>query len=209
MPFSELTVSSFTDTLASSAPVPGGGGVSALVGSLGAALGSMVCALTEGKKKYAAVQDEIAELMKKTEALRADLLTQIDADAECFAPLATAYRLPSETEEEKAHKAAVLEETTKAACAVPIAIMEKAMCAIELHGRLAEIGSRLAISDVGVGVLLCKSALFGASLNVFINTKALADRTFAEETNRRVERLLAEGGKRADEIYASVLKQIQ
>lgn len=209
MSYTTIPTSEFIDRLASGDAVPGGGGASALAGAIGVALGSMVCHLTEGKKKYAAVQEEIAELLEKTEALRADLLALVDGDAACFAPLAAAYRLPSETEEEKAYKAEVLEEATKEACTVPVAIMEKAVLAIDLHARLAEIGSRMAVSDVGVGVVMCKAALQGASLNVFINTRSLNDRVYAENTDRRVEQLLKYGCKRADEVYASVLEQIR
>ena len=209
MSFTRISCNEFSDRLASGDAVPGGGGASAMAGAIGAALGSMVCHLTEGKKKYAAVQEEIAEVLEKTEALRADLLALVDGDAACFAPLAAAYRLPSSTQEEKEYKAEVLEEATKEACTVPIAIMEKAVLAIDLHARLAEIGSRMAVSDVGVGVVMCKAALQGASLNVFINTKSLQDRAYAENTDRRVEQLLKYGCKRADQVYESVLEQIR
>lgn len=201
MTFPALSVRDFTDRLASKDPVPGGGGASALVGSLGAALGSMVCNLTLGKKKYAAVEEEIERLLCETEALRAELLSQIDGDAACFAPLAEAYRLPPDDP----NRAEVLEKATKDACTVPLAIMEASVKAIDLHERLAAIGSRLAISDVGVGVLLCKSALMGASLNVFINTKTLRDRTAADEIDRKADALLQQGTKKADAVYASVL----
>ena len=109
MSFLNQDIQAFTDVLASKASVPGGGGASALVGAVGTALGSMVGALTVGKKKYADVEAEIIELMKKADVVRAELLKQIDEDARVFEPLSKAYGLPKETEEEKAHKAKVME----------------------------------------------------------------------------------------------------
>ena len=205
----QQSCSDFCDKLASNEPVPGGGGASALAGALGAALGSMVSNLTVNKKKYIAVKEEIEAVLEKCEALRADLLALVDEDAKGFAPLAEAYRLPKETQEEAAYKAKVLEQATKDACSVPVAIMEKAVLMIDLHARLCEIGSRMLISDVGVGVLMCKAALKGASLNVFINTKSLIDRVFAENVDRRCEQMLKYGCKKADDVYESVLMQIK
>ena len=189
--------------------MPGGGGAAALAGAIGVSLGSMVANLTVNKKKYFAVREEIQIILDNCEALRRDLIALVDEDAKCFAPLAEAYRLPKETEEEAAYKAQVLEQATKDACAVPLSIMEKAVLAIDLHAKLCEIGSRMLISDVGVGVLMCKSSLMGASLNVFINTKTLSDRVFAEEIESKCDRMLKYGSKKADEVYESVMMQIR
>ena len=201
---SDNSCNDFLNLLSSAAPVPGGGGASAMVGAMGVALGSMVANLTVGKKKYADVQEDIARILEKTESLRRELAALIEKDAEVFEPLSIAYGLPSDTEEEKQQKLKTLENALKAASGVPYVIMEKAYEAMELHEELAKKGTRIAVSDVGVGVLFCKSALLGASLNVYINTKLMKDRNYAEELNRKVEMLLEKGIKKADRIYLEV-----
>lgn len=200
----ENTCKEFVDVLASKAPVPGGGGASALVGALGMALGNMVGSLTLGKKKYADVQEDIIALKAKADALQMELLDLIDKDAESFEPLSKAYGLPKNTEEEKAEKARVMEICLKDACAVPMEIMEKVCESIDLLEEFAAKGTAIAISDVGVGVACCRAALNGASLNVFINTKSMTDRAYAEEINAKAEKMIADYTAKADAIFADV-----
>lgn len=204
MRFAELTNQDFVAQLASKASVPGGGGASALVGALGTALGNMVGSLTVGKKKYAAVEDDILALQAQATALQEELLELIDKDAELFEPLAQAYSLPKETDEQKAEKERVMAVVLNDACQPPLAMMRACCKAIDLHQEFAAKGSRLAISDVGVGVIFCKAALQGASLNVFINTKAMTDRSLAAQINAETEQMLAQYVPLADEIFASV-----
>lgn len=194
----------FLGMLASGAPVPGGGGASAMVGALGTALGSMVGNLTLGKKKYESVQEDIKVILEKADALQNNLFSLVEEDAEAFEPLSRAYGLPKNTEEEKQKRDEIMEDALNVACSVPLKIMEKALEAIDLHEELAVKGTRIAISDVGVGVLFCKSALMGASLNVFINTKLMKNKNNASEINARAEKMLADGMARADRIYAEV-----
>ncbi len=194
----------FLEDLSSAAPVPGGGGASAIVGAMGAALGSMVANLTYGKKKYADVQEDIVILLNRAKNLRNELIMLIAKDAEVFEPLSKAYGLPKETDGEKKYKEETLEKALKAACGVPFEIMLKAIEVMDFHDELVVIGTRIAVSDIGVGVLFCKSALMGASLNVFINTKLMKDRAFAEEMNQKTEDMLAVGSKKADRIYKEV-----
>jgi len=197
----------FIDILASKEPVPGGGGASALVGAIGMALGSMVGNLTLGKKKYADVQDDIEVILKKAKTLQDELMQLVLKDAEVFEPLSKAYGLPKETDAEKAEKDRVMEEALRLASGVPIDIMEKAVECIGLHEELAQKGTRIAISDVGAGVLFVKSALIGASLNIYINTKLMKDREHAENINKRANEMLAKYTKAADEIFEAVLAQ--
>ena len=204
MVFTQLSCARFIEELASKAPIPGGGGASALVGAVGAALGNMVGSLTVGKKKYADVQEDILTLKARTDKLQAEFLALVERDAEVFEPLSRAYGLPKDTPEQQAEKERVMEAALKEACAVPLQIMEKCGEAIELHREFAAKGTALAISDVGVGVALCKAALQGASLNVFINTKAMTDRAEAERANARAEELLDKYTDLADEIYSAV-----
>ena len=209
MSFLFFYIIAFTDVLASKASVPGGGGASALVGAVGTALGSMVGALTVGKKKYAAVEADIIELMKKAEVVRGELLKQIDEDARVFEPLSKAYGLPKETEEQKAEKARIMEACLREACSVPMEIMVKCCEAIELQKEFAAKGSSLAISDAGVGVAFCKAALQGASLNVFINTKSMTDKAYAAELNKKAFEMLDKYVPMADEIYTSVFDRLK
>ncbi len=204
MGFTKSSCEEFVDVLASKAPVPGGGGASALVGAIGMALGNMVGSLTVGKKKYADVEADIIAMKEKATALQADFLRLVEADAEAFEPLAKAYGMPRETEEEKAEKARVMAIVLKDACAVPMEIMEKCCEAIDVIEEFAAKGSALAISDAGVGVVFCKAALLGASLNVFINTKSMADKEYAASLNEKADKMIADYSKKADEIFAAV-----
>ena len=164
MGFSTVPCNEFVEVLGSKAPVPGGGGASALVGAVGTALGNMVGALTVGKKKYADVEEEMKELMAKV---------------------------------------------LKDACSVPMEIMEKCCEAIDLIVEFAAKGSALAISDAGVGAAFCKAALEGASLNVYINTKSMKNREYAEELNRKCDEMLAVYTVKADEIFRNVLGRLK
>jgi formiminotetrahydrofolate cyclodeaminase len=209
MSIATKTIPDFVTVLASKEPVPGGGGASALVGAVGAALGNMVGSLTAGKKKYADVEAEIVELKKKSDALQDTLIKLIDKDAEDFGPLAKAYGLPKDTPEQQAEKDRVMEAALRNATGTPFEIMRKCAEAIDIIEDFAEKGSKLAISDAGVGVIFCKAALIGASLNVFINTKAMKDRAYAENLNKEADELLAKYEAKADTIFSGVKKQLR
>ena len=204
-----MTIQEFLDVLSSKEPVPGGGGASALAGALGNALGQMVANLTIGKKKYALVEDEIKELAERMKGIQGQFTQLADQDAKVFAPLAKCYSLPSGTEEEKAYKAEVMEARLLDASLVPMEIMEKAAEMLEIMDILADKGSRMAVSDVGVGVQFIRTALLGAVMNVYINTKSMKNRGKAEEMNEKAERLIREGTEAADRIYQKVLGQLR
>lgn len=204
----EQVIQDFLDVLSSKEPVPGGGGASALCGAVGNALGQMVANLTVGKKKYAEVEPEVKEHLEKMVKLQAEFTALADDDANVFAPLAKAYSLPSETEEQKAYKAEVMETNLLAASAVPLQIMEKSMQMLTILDRLADIGSRMAVSDVGVAVQSTRAALLGAAMNVYINTKSMKDRNKAEELNNSANKMIEEGSRQADRIYDKVLKAL-
>jgi len=190
----------FVAVLASNAPAPGGGGAAALVGAIGTALGNMVGSLTVGKKKYAAVEEEIISLKAKCDALQTELLNQVEADEVNFLPLAKAYGIPKDDP----NRDQIMEEATIIACSTPIRIMELCCEAIGYIKVFAEKGSRLAVSDAGCGAVVCKAALQAASLNVFINTKTLKNREIAEEMNRQANLMLNTYGQMADDIFEDV-----
>ena len=200
MDFAQASCTEFVTVLASNAPVPGGGGASALVGAIGAALGNMVGSLTVGKKKYADVEAEIIALKGKCDRLQKDLLDQIALDAKGFEPLAKAYGIPKDDP----NRDRILEEATMVACQVPMKIMELCCESLDAIAVFAEKGSRLAVSDAGCGAVCVKAALQAASLNVFINTKTLKNREAAEEMNKKCLDMLDKYGALADKIFETV-----
>ena len=205
MSFVNESCKTFVEVLASKAAVPGGGGASALVGAVGMALGNMVGSLTVGKKKYADVEAEIIALQGKADALQVELLRLVDADAEAFEPLSKAYGIPKDDPT----RDAVMEDALRVATAVPMDIMRACAAAIDLQVEFAAKGSALAISDAGVGVAFCKAALQGASLNVFINTKSMSDRAYAEAVEVEADGLLTQYVALADETYAGVVARLR
>ena len=205
----EQNMQEFIEVLSSKAAVPGGGGACAYVAAAGMALGAMVANLTTGKKKYAQYQEEIEELLSKAEQLSKELMTYMDKDAESFEPLSKAYGLPKDTKEQQEYKEAVMEKALKEASLTPVALMEKILDALKILERLSVVGSRLAISDVGAGVQLCKAALNGASLNVFINTKLMKDRELAEDMNFKADKMLAEAAQIEEETFGRVMDAVR
>ena len=197
----EQNIGEFLEVLSSKAPVPGGGGASAL--------GLMVGNLTVGKKKYAQVEAEVISMMERLTDMQRDMMRLADEDAKVFAPLADAYRLPAGTEEEKARKAEVMEEKLLAASLVPLEVMELAVEGLGILKELGIKGSVMAVSDVGVAVQFARTAVTGAVMNVYINTKSMADRERAGQINDRAARALEKGIMLADEIYDRVLKGLR
>ena len=196
----EKNVDKFLAELASSAPTPGGGGAAALCGALGIALGNMVGSLTLGKKKYADVQEDIAALNSRAEALRADFVALIDADAEAFAPLSKAYGIPKDDPA----RAEIMEAALKRAAEPPLEIMRRCAAALDVIADYAAKGSALAISDAGCAAALTIAAMKAAALNVRINTKSMADREAADKMNAEAAGLYEKYEKEAEEIYQNV-----
>lgn len=201
MDTAQQTCGGFLDTLASKAPVPGGGGASALAGALGAALCTMVGNYTVGKKKYAEVEEDVKNLMAKAEELRARLLALVDADAAAFEPLSRAYAIPKDAP----GRAEVMEACLREAAAPPMEILRLSCEAIDLHSEMLEKGSAMMCSDVGTGAVLCWSALCGAALNVKVNTRSMTDRVYAQAMNDEVDALMERYRKIAEQVYGAVL----
>lgn len=205
----EMQIQAFTEALSSKQPTPGGGGASALAGALGTALGLMVGNLTVGKKKYAAVEEEVTAVMNRLLKMQNRLLVLADEDARVFAPLAAAYGLPNKTPEEQQYKFEVMERCLLDATSIPLEIMEQGVGAMALMEELEEIGSVMAISDVGVAVQCLRTAITGAIMNVYINTKSMRNREAADHFNRRGVRLLHQGTEQADRIFDKLLKRLE
>lgn len=208
MVFTNKTCREFVDVLAKKSPVPGGGGASALVGAIGTALGNMVGSLTVGKKKYADVEEDIIALKAKADVLQDELLALVEKDAEVFEPLSKAYGLPKDTPEQQAEKDTIMEKCLVDACSVPVEIMKKCCEALEIMADFAAKGSKLALSDAGVGAAVCGAALKGASLNVFINTSSMKNREVAEKTEKEANALLDKYTALADQIFEDVKNRL-
>lgn len=198
----------FLDETFSKAPVPGGGGVAALIGSIGVALAGMVGNLTTGKKKYAEYQADIERILTDARALQDELLSLIDKDAENFYPLSQCYGLPAETDEEKAIKEEKMQAALKVAITAPIEIVKLSYKAIKLHEELMTKGSKLAVSDVGCGVVCLKAALQSGWLNVMINLKSITDEAYIKSITDELLPLVIDGEKLADNIYENVKSQL-
>ncbi len=201
----EKSCASFAEALASKSSVPGGGAAAALVGALGIALCSMVGNFTVGKKKYAAVEDEVQAILGRAESLRRRFLELVEADAVAFEPLSRAYAIPKEDPQRNE----ILEKATLEAYAAPVEMVKCCTRAIDLLEEMRVKGSVMLLSDVGCGALLCRGAIEAAAMNVFINTKNLQDRDAADKIERDVDEALNEYLPKADVIAEAVMNRIR
>lgn len=197
------SVTEFTEVLASRSAVPGGGGASALVGAIGIALGNMVGELTVGKKKYADVEEDVKALMERAQDLRVQLLACVNKDAEAFEPLSRAYGIPKEDPA----RDEIMEQCLRDAAAAPLEILDLCCEAIELQREFADKGSALAISDAATGVVFCWSAMYGAAVNVKVNTKSMKDRAYADQINAHVDAQMAKYWPVAEKVYEDVYRR--
>jgi len=174
----QKTVISFLNELASNSPAPGGGSVAALSGAIGAALTSMVCNLTIGKKKYAGVGGDMKKTLAQAEGLREQFTAMIDRDTEAFNRVMDAYGLPKENDAQKALRSAAIREATREATLVPLEVMKHCIDAMALAQDVAANGNAHSVSDAGVSALMLNAACQGAALNVKINLNSLDDQEF-------------------------------
>jgi len=180
------TLQHYLDDLASARPAPGGGSTAALSGAMGAALASMVCRLTIGKAAYAGVQQEIEELLKRTEHLRLRFQQLIQEDIDAYGRLSACYKLPRETNEERATRTEAIQQQLVEAALVPLEVAERAAELVQCCERIIEIGNATVLSDVATGAILASSAGEGAALMVRINVQALKNEELAVELRERL-----------------------
>jgi methenyltetrahydrofolate cyclohydrolase len=202
-------VKSFLDELASPSSAPGGGSVAALAGALGSALTSMVCNLTIGKKKYLDVDQEMRSVFQKSEELRNVFTQLVDRDTDAFNKVMEAYGLPKENDNQKALRAAAIQETTKEAVLVPFEVMSHVIDAFALAKVVAEKGNANATSDAGVSAFMLYAAAEGAALNVRINLNVITDTDFVGWKSEEVISLLRTSKANLDEIALIVRKKIE
>ena len=198
------TLKTFSELSASKDPIPGGGGVSAYVGTLAAALGEMVTNLTIGKKKYIQYTEELEDIKKELDVLRINLLDCINKDAEAFKPLAEAYSLPKDSEgyEEK------MEECLRNAAKPPLLILKYCTRIVDLDERLAIIGSKLSVSDAATSVMLAHGAMYGAYINVLVNTRLMKDKEYADNLTKEAVDLLDEYSVKALNIFDDICRRL-
>jgi glutamate formiminotransferase/formiminotetrahydrofolate cyclodeaminase len=203
-PLASLSVKGFLSKLASSSPAPGGGSVAALAGSLGTALSSMVCNLTIGKEKYQDVQDEIKDVLKKSEILRKRLTELIDKDTEVFNDVMKAFKMPKETDEQIEKRKKAIQEGYKTAATVPLETARTCEKILDVALVVAEKGNQNSITDAAVSALMANAGVKSAILNVKINLGSIKDEKFVKNISQELDEIEKNAADKTDEIIKIV-----
>lgn len=198
----------FLDEVASSSPAPGGGSVAALSGALGAALTSMVCNLTKAKQGYESVQDEIAEVLEKSEGLRKDLTDLIDKDTDAFNDVMKALKMPKETEDQKEERRNAMQTAFKQAAEVPLETARKCVQILDVAQIVAEKGNKNSISDAAVSALMAQTGVQAAMLNVRINLTSIKDTEYVQQVTTELHELLQNAMQKSAETLGIVEKNL-
>jgi formiminotetrahydrofolate cyclodeaminase len=205
----ENSIDQFLHDLAGSNPTPGGGSAAAIMGAMGAALVSMVCNVSFGKKGYEAAEPELKAMLVRSEELRGRLAAMVAEDVAAFDSLMAAYKLPKSSDGEKSRRADTIQSSLGRATLVPLECARACFEVVLLARRAAELGYKHVISDVGVGVAAADAALRSAALNVFINAPSLKDRRFAESAIEEVERLVGRSAADSAATYTAVRAKLE
>jgi len=203
-PLASMNVKSFLSELASNSPAPGGGSVAALSGALGAALSSMVCNLTIGKEKYPDVQDEIKEVLSKSETLRKKLTNLIDKDTQAFNDVMKAFKMPKETEEQKNKRSKAIQDGYKVAASVPLETARTCEEILDVAMIVAEKGNQSSITDAAMSAIMAKAGVEGAILNVKINLGSIKDERFVEKIRKELDEIEKNSVSKTDKIVKLV-----
>jgi len=180
-----MSLKDFADETASESPAPGGGSISAYLGALGVALGTMVANLSSHKKGWDDRWEEFSDWAEKGEQIKNELVRLVDADTRAFNKIMTAFGLPKGNDAEKAARTQAIQEATKYAIEVPLRVMEVAASSLEIIRAMALTGNPNSVSDAGVGALCVRSAVMGAFLNVRINASGYQDKSFVDSVLAR------------------------
>jgi methenyltetrahydrofolate cyclohydrolase len=203
-----LPLEGFLEDLASAQPTPGGGGAAALIGASGAALVSMVCRLTIGKKGYEDATEKLNALLESAEASRIALIAMIDEDKAAFDTLMAGYRLPKSNDQEKAIRSEAIQHGLKVATEAPLQCARACAHVVHQAAQAADQGHPQIISDAGVGVLAAIAGLRSAALNVRVNTPQIKDRAFADAAQAEVAALLADCIPLAERVHDTVVQRL-
>jgi len=204
----QASLNDFLDRLASSDPTPGGGGAAALMGAMGAALVSMVCNVSIGKKECEAIEPVLRAVLARSEALRPRVAAMAAEDEAAFGGLMAAYKLPKASERDKVARSAAIQESLRRATLVPLECARACAEVIALARRAGEHGYQHVISDAGVAVSAAHAALRSAGLNVLINAPSIKDRDFAEASVLEVKKLMESSGVESEEVYQLVRRRL-
>ena len=208
MKLADMTVKEFARLVASNSPAPGGGSVAALMAANGAALLGMVARLTTGKKKYAAHEELMKEILIKSDKIYEKFVHLIDTDTEAFNKVSAVFSMPKETDEEKAARQEAMQDALKAAASVPVEVMESCFTALKLTYNAVGKSNANAASDLGVAALALGAGIKGAWLNVKINLAGIKDEVFVKELTEKGENLLQSADNLASKIYEIILADL-
>ena len=198
------SIGNFTELVAAGTPAPGGGSVAAYCGVLAASLGQMVCNLTIGKQKYAEAEPRLRAIRSELERLDARLRELIAEDAASFEAVLQAYRLPKDSDEQKAERAAQIQIALQGAVDVPVETAQRGFDILRLLGELADIGNPNALSDVAVGARLAQVAIRGASYNISVNLDSISDRVAADKTREQMKGMIEQAKTIAEQVEAKL-----
>ena len=185
----DLTVKGLLDVTAGKEPVPGGGSISALSGSIAAALTEMVAGLTIGKKKYAEVEEQMKQLAERVQQIRQQLILDVDRDSEAYNVVFAAFQMPKETDEEKAARSAQIQEATKIAANVPMEVARRVYSLLSDIEEVVSNGNQNAVTDGCVAMMSARNAIIGALFNVRINLTSIKDEQFVADMTAEADRL--------------------
>ena len=184
-----MTVKGLLDVTAGKEPVPGGGSISALSGSIAAALTEMVAGLTIGKKKYADVEEQMKQLVERVQKIRQQLLLDVDRDSEAYNVVFAAFQMPKETDEEKAARSAQIQEATKIAANVPMEVARRVYSLLSDIEEVVSNGNQNAVTDGCVAMMSARNAIIGALFNVRINLTSIKDEQYVADMTAEADRL--------------------
>ena len=184
-----MTVKGFLDTTAGKDPVPGGGSISALCGSIAAALTEMVAGLTIGKKKYAEVEEQMKQLVERVQQIRQQLILDVDRDSEAYNVVFAAFQMPKDTDEQKAARSAQIQEATKIAANVPMEVARRVYSLLSDIEEVVSNGNQNAVTDGCVAMMSARNAIIGALFNVRINLTSIKDEQYVADMTAEADRL--------------------
>ena len=205
----DLVLIEFLEKTAGSDPVPGGGSIAALNGAIAAALTEMVANLTVGRKKYEEHEATMKAVTASADIYRNGFVQDIDADSEAYEKVFAAFKLPKETDEEKAERSQQIQAATKIAAEVPLEVARKAYALMELIEAVAEKGNQNAVTDACVALMSARTAVLGAILNVRINLTSLKDEQYVNKIKAEIDRLEKDAAAKEQALLKKVNEQLQ
>ena len=197
---SDLPLKDFLEKTAGNEPIPGGGSVSALNAALSAALTEMVANLTTGKKKYEEKEATMLEIIRQAAKHQREFTDDIDADSDAYTKVFEAFKLPKETEEEKAERSRQIQAATKIAAEIPLKVAQNAYAMMDIIERVAKEGNQNAVTDACVAMMCARTAVLGALLNVRINLSSIRDVEFVDKLTKEANRLEKEAGEKETQL---------